>query len=301
MSTPTADFRVFDHDRTWVSRYSALTLTMRVLDGFGQHVAADDDAVTLTYTAEFPDGPSPATLVAAPVPSQGSTGAPDYQVTLGTAQTAVPGPYLATWGYTLNGEGRGDAQGVMIGESSPVYDSLSSDMKNIVESVWLRMADLFDSPMGGPHLQVYVQTNFGRNRLAQLLGLALDRINTVRQPTQTYAPDKPFPAKWSGLLSTGLYIEVIKHLRRSYLEQPTPVGVNVARLDRSGYSAAWADILRDEEGQFRDALDLFKIASMGLGSGRVLVSGGAYPTFTSGPRFLAGQAAARGFYLSRGV
>lgn len=299
MSTPPVDYRVFEYDRTWLSRYSALTLTMRVLDGFGQPKPADG-AVTVTLTPEFEGGPEPVVLPAVAAP--GPDGVPVYQVTLGTAQTATPGPYLATWGYTLDGITRQDPQPLLVGEASPAYDALSEDMKTIVEQVWLRLADLFDSPMGGPHLQVYIQTHFGRNRIAQLLALALGRINTVRQPKQTFSLTNPFPVEqWGALLSTALYIEVIKHLRRSYLEQPNPIGVNVARLDRTGYSAAWAAILADEEAQFTDMLDLFKIASMGLGSGRVLVAGGAYPRMYGGTIGGLGHAAARGYFMSRGV
>lgn len=298
MSTPAAPTDL-GHDRTWVSRYSALSLVMRAMNAYGQHQAADG-AVTLTWTPDFPDGPEPVVFTAEPIFTPGTT-PPDYEVILPSAQTALPGPFLATWSYVLDTVERSDVQGVLVGEAAPAYDALSPDMKAIVESVWLRLADLFDSPMGGPHLQVYVQTNFGRNRLAQLLGLALSRINTVRQPTQTYSLDKPFPGKWYGLLSTGLYIEVIKHLIRSYLEQPNPVGVNVARLDRSAYSAAWQGILSSEERDYTNMLDLFKIESMGLGNARVLVEGGVYPRIGVSTRFLAGEAAARGFYLSRGL
>lgn len=299
MSTPTVDYRVFDHDRTFATRYSALTLTMRALDGHGEAKPADAE-VRLTYAPEFPDGPEPVTIVATEVPGEG--GVPEYQVRLGSAQSATPGPYLATWGYSLEGVERSDAQGIMVGESAPAYNALSDDLKEIVEQVWLRLSDLFDSPMGGPHLQVYVQTHFGRNRIAQLLSIALGRINTVRQPKQTFSTDKPFPVEqWGALLSTGLYIETLKHLRRSYLEQPNPVGVNVARLDRSTYSNDWAAILRDEEADYNSMLDLFKIASMGMGSGRVLVAGGAYPRVHGTTHAsVAGRAAARGYFLSRG-
>ena len=80
----------------------------------------------------------------------------------------------------------------------------------------------------------------------------------------------------AGLLEWATYLEVIRHLIRSYTEQPDAQGIQTARLDRRQYADAWRRILQDEEPDFRKALDQYKFAAMGLGRASVLVAGGIY-------------------------
>lgn len=221
-----------------------------------------------------------------------------YETILASSETATPGLWKLTWSYSLDGAPQTYIGIVEVGRASPSYDSLDVGMRGVVESAWIRFADLFDSPYGGPHLQVYFQSRFDRGRMAQLLRIAVQRLNTVAQPHMTYSvddPSFPFPvSQWGGLLDQALYIEAIKHLRRSYVEQPAAEGVTVARFDRRDYMQRWGEILRDEEADFQRSLETFKIANMGLGRPRVLVSGGVYGNW--GPTRLPGSAAARPRY-----
>jgi hypothetical protein len=223
-----------------------------------------------------------------------------YETTLSSAETNTPGIYKLTHLYEVAGKSEGFVSLIEVGESSPAYDALDDEFKALVESVWIRFADLFDHPFGGPHLQVYFQTRFGRGRMAQLLSIALGKLNTVSQPTMTYTlgPEKKFPlGKWGSVLESGAYIECIKHLIRSYVEQPQAQAVNVARLERRDYMDRWAIILRMEEDEFKSQLEIFKMSHMGLGRGRALVAGGAYGTYA--PTRLPVSAAARPRYWSR--
>jgi hypothetical protein len=174
-------------------------------------------------------------------------------------------------------------------------------MKQIVTNVWIRFEDTFDSPQGGPHLQVYFQTQMSRGRLAQLLRLALGFLNTMAQPYSSFSADPQrgeFPyAQWGPLLEQALYVETLKHLIRSYTEQPMPNGITVARMDRRDYTDRWRAVLDDEMQWFKQQLDVFKISMMGLGRPRVLVSGGVYGSY--GPTRLPGSAAARPMFWSR--
>lgn len=224
-----------------------------------------------------------------------------YEFTLTTAATATPGVYRLDWEFELDGNAEQITTLVEVGEQSAAYDALSDDFKALVESVWIRFADLFDSPFGGAHLQVYYQTRFGRGRMAQLLSVALGKLNTVSQPTMTYTlgPDGTiFPlAQWGAVLESGLYIEVIKHLMRSYVEQPEALGVNIARLDRRDYLQRWQTILNMEQADYEAQLEHFKIRHMGLGRARVLVAGGVYGNYS--PTRLPHSAAARPRYWYR--
>jgi hypothetical protein len=188
--------------------------------------------------------------------------------------------------------------------SAPDYDALAPGMKQIVDSVWIRMADMFDNPVGGPNIQTYFQEHFGRGRIAQLLRIAMGRLNTMSQPYMEYTLDDgqggaSFPiAQWGPLLETATWIEVCKHLVRSYAEQPLYMGSNqISRLDRRDYMQRWQAIADNEEKMFKGQLDVFKISNMTLGRPQVLVSGGVYGRY--GPTRIAGSVAARPRYFTR--
>lgn len=204
-----------------------------------------------------------------------------YDIAVEAPVTANTGLYLVYWDYEIDGQPITEESYIEVGPRSPTYDSLPQEFQEVVEQVWMRFADLFDSPLGGPHLQTYVQTNFGRERIAQLLRSSIAKLNVISQPKQTYAiyeaEGTVFPVgQWGGLLEQMTYIEVLKHLKRSYVEQPEVVGVNLARLDRRDYMARWGEILNDEAGTLAPMEETFKILHMGLGNSSVLVSGGVY-------------------------
>lgn len=232
------------------------------------------------------DGPVVATIVNEASEEVGSGVAYNsetghYEYLLTPPMTGVPGLYLVYWDYSVNGVSVTEETYFEVGKSSPTYDAMGDELKEVVEQVWLKFADLFDSPLGGPHLQTYIQSNFGRERVAQLVRSGVARLNVISQPITTYTIDGKggpiFPvARWGGLLETIAYVEVIKHLRRSYVEQPDVIGVNLARLDRRDYMSRWGEILRDEQGDLDTMIEQFKVSHMGLGAVSALVSGGVY-------------------------
>lgn len=274
-------------ERKFVSNFSVAVMGIQIYAN-GLPAQADGDVTALVVNEASEEIFSDTTTYEADTQS--------YEVTLNSQQTAVPGLYLIFWDYELDGVAQTKETYFEVMQPAPAYDALTPQMKQVVENVYWRFADLYDSPLGGPHLQVHLQTNFGRQRMAQTLAAALGRINVWAQPHQTYVLDssqggKEFPlAQWGGLLEHATYIEVIKHLRRSYIEQPDLVGANLARLDRSSYINRWEALLRDEQADLSNLIDQFKIAHMGLGKPSVLVSGGAYGSW--GPfRSVAGIAA----------
>lgn len=230
------------------------------------------------------------------------TGVGMYEVTLSADDTDSLGNYLGIWNYTLNGVNEVYEVYMVVGESNPPYDQLTTPFKEIVDNVWIRFSDLFDSPAGGPHLQTYYQAHWSRGRMAQLMGMGLRRLNVVSQPYMTYTLDGVnggvFPInQWGGLLELATYVEALRHLRRSYLEQPQFVGGNVTRLDRTDYWQRWGALLEDAEADLKGAQDTYKMANMFLGSPQVLVSGGVYGRY--GPTRIAGSVAARPRYWTR--
>lgn len=276
-------------ERKYVSPFSTGGVGLTVIKG-GVLGDADGD-VLASLTSDDDDSvvftDQPATHV--------STGT--YLLATTPQQTAQAGNYTVTWSYHVYGVPQSYEAYLQIGRPNPAYDSLPDTMKDIVELTWIRFADLFDSPGGGPNLVTYFQTHYGRGRLAELLRIAVGTLNTVAQPWSTFTVDgqggAEFPvAQWGALLERSLYVEAIKHLIRSYVEQPTVMtGDSVARLDRRDYMQRWQAVLDDEQGLLKSQLDTFKISQMGLGKSAVLVSGGVFGRY--GPTRIAGSAAAR--------
>jgi hypothetical protein len=281
-------------DRTFVNQYDNPVLGMVV---YVHGVPGDPDSNTVTVTMTNEDTNAVVFTRAATRVDVGT-----YEVTLTSAETEQTSPMQLEWDYAVSGTADFQKSFVIIGPFSPDYAALAPGMKLIVESVWIRFADMFDSPNGGPNLQTYFQSHFTRGRISQLLTVAVGILNTRAQPYQTYTIDgdggASFPIQmWGALLEQALYVEVLKHLRRSYVEQPMFMGGEVTRLDRRDYLDRWGQILADEQDLLKSQLDTFKIRNMGLGKPAVLVGGGVYGRY--GPTRYAGGLPGRPRFYAR--
>jgi len=269
------------------------------------------EMVVSIYTVAYPgtavsqDGVSPvftASVTAGTVLNP-QTGA--YSVNI--PPTVLPGYYRSDWSFTLNGNPQSTSVYIQVGPPSQVYDSLSLPFVNMVENIWLKFADIYDSPFGGPHLTVWYNSHFGRGRIAQLMEQACQHLNNEAQPVTAFsttgvsasgsgAPLFPL-AQFAGLLNTATTIEVVKHLKRSYTEVAQLVGTSTPHLDRSSYQQRWNDILNDEQMSYNRQLAVWKTQMMFNGSPRVLIQGGAFGNYAV-PRFI-GSIPARPYYLNR--
>lgn len=282
-------------DRKYLSQFSTEQVGMVLQNATG---AVDPDGLTMTATMSH--DVTDAVVFSRPA-TRVDVGT--YAVELESTDTSVPGPYTIDFSYLLGTNSDHYAIQFEVGSNAPDYDALPWSLKQVVEQVWIRFADAYDSALGGPHLQIYLQTKFGRNRVAQLLKQAVGRLNTLAYPHGRYAADDKFPvAAWGPLLEQILYIEVIKHLRRSYVEIPDIVlGTSISRGDRRDYLDRWGTILGDEQEDLKIMIDNFKMAHMGLGNVSVLVSGGAYGNFGPMAPLGGGTAAARGYLVARRI
>lgn len=285
-------------EEIWVNQYDPAVLGINVYV-LGQIGDPDGNAVTVTMTNTATGAP----VFTARAATRAELGA--YEVQMSSQDTSATGGFSLVWHYALSGVAQSLTTAIEIGQFSPDYAALSDSMKTIVESCWHRFADLFDSPDGGPNLQVYFQSHFTRGRIAQLLRIAMGILNTTAQPYQTYTLDgnggATFPVQqWGPLLEQALYVEVVKHLRRSYVEQPMLQGGQVTYEDRRDYMDRWSQVLSDEQQLLKSQLDTFKIASMGLGRPAVLVSGGAYGRSPGGFAYMSSHGRPR-YYFRTGI
>lgn len=264
-------------DFLFVGRYSIYTLDYTVVNASNFAVAADAPPI-----AVFHNYANDATVFTRAFTGTVSLGV--YRLILSSVETATPGLWYIIVTYNLGGIPQTYRIDIEIPVStSSVYESLTNEARGVVDSVWWRFADMFDSALGGPHLKEYAQSNFGRETLGQLYTLALNHLNTSAQPTQSFsvlANDFPF-AQFGGLLELGVYIEAIKHLIRSYVEQPEAMNVTTARLDRRDYMQRWADVLAIELDDYKRQLAVFKMYFLGLGNSAVLISGGLWGEYAA--------------------
>lgn len=264
----------------WVNQYQGLELGIVVnIEGVPDN--PDGNVLVSMETISDDESETPTVIFSDRVASTSETGV--FTVLLGSVDTQAQGFYKVTWDYAVAGESQTFSHLVEVIPHSVVLEDMDESLFSILDSVWIRFADLFDSPFGGPHFTVYYQTRFNRGRVAELMASSLRKLNVVAQPVTTYSINSEgnlFPVdQWGGLLEQASYIEIVKHLIRSYVEQPATPGVNVALLDRRDYMNRWNTVLQMEQREYDDMLDVFKIRHMGLGQPRVMVSGGVYGTF----------------------
>lgn len=285
-------------ERRYFGRNTTQTIGLSLIGPDGVTPIDADGDMMLAYYAQ--DQTGTATLLWNRQATHMATGM--YEVDLSAADTATVGDFVGIWSYQLNSVQDTYTIYTTVGESNPSYDRLTNPFKDVVDQVWIRFADLFDSPAGGPHLQTYYQTHWSRGRMADLMGMAARKLNTIAQPYTTFTIDGQggtvFPLhQWGGLLEQATFVEALKHLRRSYVEQPQFIGGSVTRLDRTDYWQRWSAVLQDEEATLKSQQDTFKISLMMLAIPQVLVAGGVYGTY--GPTRIAGSVAARPRYWSR--
>jgi hypothetical protein len=279
-------------ERQYVSQYSQTPLSFSIFIG---GVLADPDSSTVMGELLIQNADGSVSPVNSYTATREATGV--YTITPPSADVSIPAQVELVWTYTISSQPQNYVSYLLVGPSNPHYDGLPLLMRDFLEEqVWVRFADLFDSPDGGPNLQTYFQAHWSRGRMAQLMNIALSKINAVAQPWSNYTLDgmggAQFPVQlWGGLLASYTYVEAVKQLIRSYTEQPNFQGAGVARLDRRDYSQRWRGALADEQAELKSLLDVFKIRHLGLGNPRVLVAGGVYGRYA--PTRIAGSVAAR--------
>jgi hypothetical protein len=195
------------------------------------------------------------------------------------------------WSYTASGIDYVYWDYYEVIEPMPTYDAFSDNEKDIVRIVSEMFEDLYDSVEGGPHLKEEFQTHFGTETVARCMELACHRINSTSQPYTNYnvgaGVGDAFPMKFYSVLVMGTYLEVVRHLIRSYTEYSViEGGPGVAYVDRSSYADKWRAVLNDEKDDYAKAVRSLKRSLLGLGGGSLIVSGGI---FGQANYFRAGQ------------
>jgi hypothetical protein len=182
--------------------------------------------------------------------------------------TTQIGNYSGKVAFTLP---TGDIKSSLV--SWEIYDPLTlgtTDVEKTVDLCWMLLEDCFDSDIGGPYLRDATLAYFDKEKMEKLLPLAFMQINL--KPPQQQFDETNFPyATGEALLAKALLIETIKHLMRSYVEQPAILGGNVSYFDKRDYLQRWQSIYTIEMEEFRHWLALWKRGFYQFGRSSLLI------------------------------
>jgi hypothetical protein len=253
-----------------------------------------DQILTVTFIVQMPDDTSSTVL---------GTIQPDGSGFYRWTNTTETGEYLVQAQFTL---GSGEVRSVMTNFTvvDPFNPPAPDETDLIVEQVQLRLEDIFDSIGGGPWLTDETMAQFDYQKIADFIPEALLDINVEMPPTNftidyftmgmnnegVITPNANMP-----LLVKGVLVLMIRHLARSYIEQPTLQNSQVLWEDRTQYAQKWQQQYQIEYQDYIQKLRLWKRTMYQFGSSALLVFNKAgrmgYPFSNSAARGMF-----RGYY-----
>jgi hypothetical protein len=165
-----------------------------------------------------------------------------------------------------------------------VYDPFNpptpSEVDLIVDEVQLRLEDIFDSIEGGPWLRDQTNAQFDYSKVAAFIPEAMLDINVEMPPTNvtldyftmttTDQHGNVIQNPNAPLLVKAVLVLTIRHLMRSYTEQPVPQGGQIVWEDRTRYAQAWQAVYQIEHQDFEQKLRLWKRTFLNLGHSALL-------------------------------
>lgn len=231
----------------------------------------DTELVGVVFTIQHPDG----TKVSGLEGEVMDTG----QGYLRYATTTQTGQYLVVATFTTV-EGRKKSVRADFEVIDPFNPPAPSPEEVLADAVWMKLRDCFDAEDEGPWLRDMTLNVFNKSKMQEFSREALFDINQQNPPTdfalstfvhsdgtQTLINESHFY-----LLVHGTFLAVLRHLIRSYVEQPQPQGAQVVYEDRRDYLQRWQTIYQIELAQYQRELALWKRQFLGLGSTRGLLS-----------------------------
>ncbi len=224
-----------------------------------------DDVVSVSFTVQKPDN----TQV-----THGGMVMDDGQGLLRFNDTDLVGQYRAVATFTLL-----DGQKQSVRSDFEVIDPFNPPLADTTEviahAVWAKLEDCFDAEDEGPWLRDVTLNYFNERKMKDFIAAGLWQINELQVPTKLtvdyFFTEPGLPTADLPLLAQGVLLEVIRHLMRAYVEQPTVMGANVVYEDRRDYLQRWQLIYQMEKEQYDKNLAFFKRRFMGLGTSKLLL------------------------------
>lgn len=256
----------YDREFKVVNLGDTAELTATIYDSEDNPYSADD-LISVTFVIQAPDGTK--------TEHQGSV-EENGTGTFNFNATTQVGHYtgMATF-RTENGKKSANVDFETI---DPFMETEPSISWVVANDAWEKFEDLFDSEEGGPWLKDMTLSVFNKTKMENFIDDALIVINFQNPETSftitEFVSEGPPIARTSSLpiLTQALVLQIIRHLMRSYVEQPNPVGAQISWHDRRDYLQRWREVYAIEQEAYKQMLALWKRQFLGLGQTRTLVS-----------------------------
>lgn len=189
----------------------------------------------------------------------------------GTDQTGL---YIAVATFTLTDGSRKSAT-IQFEVYDPFNPPEPTPEEIVANRVWDKIEDCFDSEVEGPWLRDMTLNVFNKGKMEDFIAEGLFDINQQNPPTdiglsaffQGNQPNSDLP-----LVVQSTFLSVVRHLIRSYVEQPQPIGAQVVYEDRREYLQRWQETYQIELETYSRWIALWKRKYLQLGKGKSLVA-----------------------------
>jgi hypothetical protein len=156
------------------------------------------------------------------------------------------------------------------------FEVVDTPIRVVADGVWTKLEDCFDAENEGPWVQDMTLNFFREEKMEKFINDALFDINYQNPPTDinigSFVQTDGTPSTNYPLLVQGVFIQVLRHIMRSYVEQPMPTGAQIAFQDRRDYLQRWQTMHELELQQYLRWLALWKRGFLQLGHSKLLVS-----------------------------
>lgn len=256
----------YDRELNIVNKGDTAELVVTLYNRFDEPYSPDD-LESVEFTIQAPDK---TTTTASGTIEDDGTG------TLLFDDTDQEGQYVAVAAFTTVAGVRSARTDFEV--IDPFAEITPSPSWIVADDAWSKFEDCFDAEDEGPWLRDMTLNCFNKIKMEKFIDDALMDINLQHPPTSLIIDnfvtpgDPPVITADLPLLSQGLLIQLIRHLIRSYVEQPNPVGASIAWHDRRDYLQRWQSVLQIEQTQYMRMLALYKRRFLGLGQTVSLVS-----------------------------
>jgi hypothetical protein len=155
----------------------------------------------------------------------------------------------------------------------PFVRAKTSPADAAIDQCWMKIEDCFDSEIGGPWLRDMTLAVFDKTKINGFIPEALMDINQQMPMTDYNETTFPYGGTDSlAIMAQGLLVATLRHLMRSYTEQPDVMNSPVGFMDRKRYQQAWKAQYDVELAQWQKWLNRWKLRSYDLSSSALLLS-----------------------------
>lgn len=264
----------FGYDRqpqAMLSNSVVLRATLYASDD--QTLVPASSIASVTFTIVKPtDDPSTPTIAAA-AGTVVSDGVGQYLVAPSVNDTAGHYRGVATFTYT-DGPLTGLVKSIPVDYdiADPFVRTGASPADDAVDQCWMKIDDCFDSEFGGPWLRDMTMNVFDKSKIRGLIPEVLLAINQQMPYTEYTEGSYPYTLHdGNALMAQGLLVATIRHLMRSYTEQPDVTSSPVAFMDRKKYQQVWKAQYDVELVEYTKWLKQWKLRTYDLSSSALLL------------------------------